>query len=244
MADVSATKQTWLQKHERIVILVLMLVFGVYVVEKIDNRIAARDAANFAALQQAAQTAATQVQQAAQAASQAQTALQAASEAYQKETIALKATLAQEQASLAARQKVDSTLPPDALVARWNKLLPGLTLHPMIGQTPEDPSGVFVPTDSAQRTVEFMESVPVLTTEVVETKSGLNSAQDAYQACLKANAAEAEEVADLKTQNTADAAAAKSELAAEKAKARKSKWHWFEAGFVAGVVTTVVAIVH
>jgi len=227
MADVSVTNQTWLQKHERIVLLFLLLSFGVYVVEKVDNRIAARDSAQAAALQQAAQTAAQKSAQDAQTALQAQAALQVAQTAYQQETAVLKAALAKDEASLAAQQKVDSTLPPDALVARWNQLLPGLTLQPMVGMTPEDPSGVFVPTDSAQKTVEALEEVPVLKREFQDSMNALAKAETTVNACESANTALTTEIADLKTQNTADAAAAKAALAAEKAKSRKSKWHWF-----------------
>ncbi|MGH7745479.1 MAG: hypothetical protein ACREQ5_11915, partial [Candidatus Dormibacteria bacterium] len=47
--------ESWLLKHERIVIVLLVLLFGAFGINKIENVIAARDAANASALTQQVQ---------------------------------------------------------------------------------------------------------------------------------------------------------------------------------------------
>jgi hypothetical protein len=233
---------SWLKTHETLIIVVLFLMFGVYVVEKIDNRVAARDAAQVAATQQALQTANQSAAQAAQAASQAQAALVAAQTAYAVEEASLKAALAKDEASLAARQKVDSTLPPDALVVRWNQLLPAVS--PTITPKSVTPSGIMLTIDGAQKTVAALEEIPTLQDEAKLNAAGLASFKDAYNACLSNSNALGKEVdsaaAVLEATKKADAA----ELKKAKLVTLKTKLHWFGAGVVTGAVTTIAVIVH
>jgi hypothetical protein len=62
-------------------------------------------------------------------------------------------------AALTKQQKVDATLPPTELVARWNTLVPAASA----AVTPE---GITLPALGATATVEQLEQLPVLQTEL------------------------------------------------------------------------------
>lgn len=226
----------FIQKHERLIIVCLVLGFGVYIVDRIDNRIATQDAAAISAAQQQLSAAQANAQNAAQAALQAQQALQAAQTAYQAQVAALNARLAQDEANLAAQQKVDSTLPPTALVQRWNQLLP--TVSPTV-----TPTGVTLSEDGAVTTVQALEQVPVLQNDLKIENDLRDAAQKDNEACQVANSALAAEVTNdaklLDATKKADAA----ELKKAKFVALKTKLHWLAGGYVAGWVSALVVLV-
>ena len=62
-------------------------------------------------------------------------------------------------AALTKQQKVDATLPPTELVARWNTLVPA-------ANAAVTPNGVTLPALGATATVEQLEQLPVLQTEL------------------------------------------------------------------------------
>lgn len=217
----------WIEAHERLLLVAiagLVLWFGI---GKIDTLIANHDRAN---LQQAQVAAA--VQEDKNTALAAQVAQQAADyKALADKVEAQNAALAQANVNLATaltkQQKTDATLPPTELVARWN------TLVPTAGATITS-SGVSIPQAGAVATVQQLEKVPVLATQLDNETTIVTQTQKLLDASEGRVVTLNGRIDGLKTQATLDAKVCQDQIAVVKADARKSKRKWFIAGVVTG----------
>jgi hypothetical protein len=220
----------YLKAHERFVLAAiagLVLWVGVGHIEGI---IARHDDAN---LKQA------QIVAAAQADTTAKVAAQVAEQAAQYQTLATKVQ-AQNDAlmqanvalstALAKQQKTDATLPPSDLVARWNTLVPQASAA-------VTPSGVGLPVQGAVSTVQALEQIPVLSAQLGNTRTQLESAQSLVTAEGQQIATLNTEVGSLRLQQGDDAKVCTAQIAVVRAAAAKSKRRWFLVGFVAGWVS-------
>ena len=171
--------RTFLLDHERLLIVIVLVIAGWFVSGKIEGAIAAHDSKNLQAITlkanadlaaansaatTAAQSAATAQEQAAQYQALAQKT-QAQDAAYQQQIVTLTA-------ALTAQQKKDDTLSDPALAQRWESLL---SLSPTA--VTADPKGGLDVTDSAShQTVDALEQVPVLKNEITITNGQLRDA--------------------------------------------------------------------
>ena len=221
--------ESWLKQHERIVIVLVLGLTLWFGIGKIDTLIQNHDNAN---LQQAKIVA--QVQQEKNDALAKQiaqdkadyTALSAQVQARDAQLVQLQDTLV---TALARQQKVDATLPPTELVARWNKLVPqaGATVTP---------SGVALPSAGAIATVVALERAPELDKQLAASGEELANAN-------KLVASEGTQITDLTTSVAGlhakaidDGKVCDERVKTVKDDVRKSKRHWFYAGMVVGFI--------
>jgi hypothetical protein len=234
VAKVEATLKgelSWLQKHERLVLCViagLVLWFGI---GKIDTLIANHDNAN---LQQAKVAAAVQQEKndtLAKQVAQDKAEYEALAAKIEARDAQLQALQVQLVTALAKQQQADKTMTPTELTQRWNMLVPeaGAAVAPS--------GAVELPTEGARATVIELEKAPVLQKELDAKGEQLSNA-------LKLVAAEGQQVTDrdtlitgLKKQAVLDAGVCQDTIKTVKDEARKSKRHWFYAGFVVGFVS-------
>lgn len=180
---------SWLQRHEKLVLSVIAGLVLWFVIGKIDTAIQHHDEANLAqakviAAEDASKTAAIAAQVAQQAAQYKELA-----DKVQAQNAALAQANVQLSQALAKQQHTDATLPPSELVARWNTLVPQANAQ-------LTPNGVTLPSVGAVETVQQLEEVPVLRTQLDNERTRTANA-------LSLVAAEGTQIATLNTEVTA-----------------------------------------
>ena len=227
------TELSWLQKHERIVIVFLVLVAGVFLGNNWLNYEGAQKDAKVVALTALVEQDKTNVAQMVLAASTAQSQYQTALDAATKLNAQLSASIAQESTILAQRQKQDKVLALPAVGQRMEVLVPAA-----VGGITATTSGVALNDTAAHGVLNALESVPVLTNQLAsETQVAQNNA-DLVNKSQAVNVDLTAEVGGLNKQLVDSASQCKAEVAAEKVKTKKAwrsgfKWG-FGAGFAAG----------
>ena len=220
---------SWLQKHERIVIVALVLVAGVFLGNKLLNYESAQKDAKVAALTLVVNQDKQNVAQMALAAAQAQATYQTTLDAITKENASLAQANAQELASLAQRQTVDNALPLPAVAQRIEVLVPGAQ-----GGITATTAGVVMNDTASHSVLTTLEEVPVLQDELKnETQVAVNtkSALDAASTVISDKTAQVAGLNKSLTDQQAHEAAA---VAAEKLKTKKAWKNGFKWGFGLG----------
>ncbi len=221
--------QTWLQKHERIVIAFLILCLGVYGFNRWTEK-SVNDAKTQQAIAQQYQVQQDKTTAVMQAALQQQAAQQAQHDAETKqEIVALMAAISARDA--ATQTKVVEVQQPKTPTQAVTELEAAYTLPAPVTVTD---AGAVVPTaDIQQFTVAKIEH-DAFVLDFKDTKSQLTSCQAEVTGDEGLIAGYQKQVAqdqiDLKAHD--DKAAA--DLKTAKAEARRGKWHTFWAGFVSG----------
>jgi hypothetical protein len=220
---------TYLKAHERLLIVLVLIVLSWFTFGKIQDVIAAHDHAN---LQQAQVVAA--VQQEKNDALAKQVAQQAAEyKALADKVNAQNAALEQANVNLAnaliKQQRTDASLLPSELANRWTVLVP--QAKPVV-----TPTGIAVDTPSAVATVQALEETPALRAQLNNERTQLENAQ-------KLIVDEGTQIATLNTLVTGkdalladDAKVCSAQIKVVKDAAAKSKRHWFYAGMVIGFI--------
>ena len=226
---VTSITQSWFKAHERLIIVALVLAFGTFGVGKFYDVEAARKDAKYVA---AAQIAADdKLNSAAQAATVAQVTQQYAAlvQTLAAENASLNASLTQRNVGLSQQVTKNATLPLPDLLARWNTL----------AGTSVTVNGVnaSVSVQDSRKTVDLLESVPVLTANLTDqTKIASN-----YQAELeKSDVLAADlnsQITGLNTQLTDQTKACVAQVTAVKAEGKKNSVKWFKRGFIVGFVS-------
>jgi hypothetical protein len=215
------TELTWLQKHERLMIVFLVLLVGVWLGNKYLNNSAAEAQTKYS-------IAAAQLEQTRQEAAAAKADYQMTLDALTKQNASLAASVAQRQVVLAQRQTEIQTLPLPQVATRWQELIGGA--NDIVSST----MGLSISDGGARRTVSQLEQVPVL----VADKADLQKIADNKQIELdKAGVL----IVSLSKQVKGTEDTCKLQVDAVKAQARKSKRNWFIAGFVSGIATRLFA---
>jgi len=240
--------RSFLLDHEKLLIVFIAVIFlwwgyGKYAQIRLDHDNATLKAQVLVTQQQVQANTALQAQADKDAALAAadKAALQALSDkiaAQNQQLIAANTALA---SALTKQQKTDATLPIPDLVNRWAQLAPGVNFD---GAAVSNSGNVTVTPSNARATVETLEQVPVLKTELAnETTEKTNDDQIIV--------GQNKNIFDLNSQvgNLNSLVAGKDkllvdndkqckdEIAVVKDKARKSKRKWFIVGFVSGFVT-------
>lgn len=222
----------WIQKHERILIVLMVLLAGVFCWNRYVNY--AADHAHLVATvatqqldeqKKANVQTANQVQQAAIVYQQTITALT-------QQNAQLATAISKRNQALTAQQGTDKTLPLPDLANRWQSIA---GLQP--GDLTATQSGIVVSDIAARTTVEQLDRIPVLESDLVDTQ---NIADNNQRELDKANGLIGglnAQVVGLAKQTTDQDNACKAEVASVKADAQKSKMRWFKAGVVVGFVS-------
>ena len=226
---VAKNDASWLMKHERIVIVALVLIAGVFLGNKYLNYDGARKDAQVATLTAIVQQDKVSVQNLALQAAQAQATYQTTLDAITKENQALASANAQELASLAQRQTTDRALPLPAVASRIEVLVPGAQ-----GGITATTAGVVMNDTASHSVLTTLEEVPVLQDELKnETQVAVNtkSALDAASTVISDKTAQVAGLNKSLTDQQAHEAAA---VAAEKLKTKKAWKNGFKWGFGLG----------
>lgn len=222
---------SWLQRHEKLVLAViagLVLWFGI---GKIDTLIANHDHAN---LSQAAIVAGVQAEKnaalAAQVAEQAMLYKELADKV-QAQNAALEQANVNLANALIKQQRTDATMTDPQLAIRWLDLVP--SADPLLAA----PNGGLIVTHTgAVATVQRLEEVPVLKTELSNTNGQLANVDKLLTASTGQVATLNGQVTGLQLQIVDNSKVCTAQIAVVKADARKSKRRWFYAGMVVGFV--------
>ena len=166
----SVVTQSWFKVHERLLIVLMVLLAGSWGYSKYADALAskAETRANIAeqalVLQKStdAQNAATVAQVLAQ--------YQAMCLSLQSQNSSLAASVASRQATLAKQVITDANLPLAGLAQRWQTLLP--TVTPTV-----TPVGIGLTSQEAHDTVAALEQIPVLQSNLKDTQSDLGATQ-------------------------------------------------------------------
>lgn len=220
---------TWLQKHERLIALFLLLVASVWIGNKLIDRSADKDRVQAAlALQQLEQQKTANAQQAQQnAATTAQ--YQAMVETLTRQNAALASAISARNTALAQQQQANQTMPLPDLANRWKTLIGAKD-----GDLTATPAGIAADDAAARTTVNQLEQVPVLTQNLVdETKVADNKQAELDKANTLIGGLNTQ-VSGLNAQVKDQDVACKAEIASVKADARKSKRNWFLRGMAVG----------
>ena len=219
--------------HEKLILALIAAGVLWVAIGKIDTLIQHHDDAN---LKQAQVIAATQEDK--NAAIAAQVANDKATfDALQSQIQAKDAALIQANVALATaltkQQKVDATLPPTDLAARWNALVPNADVSVSNGQA-------VAPMTGAVATVQQLELVPAQQQELANDQTLITNGNALAVAQTKQVSDLTAQVTGLKLQSVDDLKVCNAQIAVIKADARRSKRRWFVAGFVAGIATRIL----
>jgi hypothetical protein len=220
----------WIKAHERLLLVAVGGLVLWFAIGKIDTLIANHDAAT---LHQAQVVADKQEQinyNLAKQAEQAAADYKALAEKVSAQNAALEQANVTLATALTKQQKTDAALPPTELVARWN------TLVPAAGST-VTPTGVALPSTGAIATVQELERVPVLSSQIENDRTQIANDGKLIDAGISEKQSLYAEVDGLKLQIVDDTKVCKAQIAEVKAVARKSKLRWFTIGFITGFIS-------
>ena len=220
---------TWLQKHERIVIVALVLSAGVFLGNKWLNYDSAQKDARVAALTAQVAQDKVSVQNLALQAATAQATYQTTLDAITKQNVALEGSIAQMSASLAQRQKVDSQLPLPELGKRLEALVPAAQ-----GGVIATTNGLALNATASYGVVNALEQVPVLTAQLKDETQVAANNQSALTSANTVIVDKTNQITGLNKSLTDQQAHEVAAVAAEKLKAKKAWRSGFKWGFAAG----------
>lgn len=231
--QIATESKTWLQKHEKLVIIALLVVVGYFVVNK-GLGIAASYETHKA--QQAALV--TQAQAAKNVTTLSDTKQLLDSYQQQLATFALAnqrltAAITTRDQQLAVQQKADNQLQPSELALRWAALIKDTGVQ-------STPTGYVVTPSAALATVQQVEELPPLTQDLADEKAKEANLEKDVQ---NANALVGEgkiAVNGLQTQLVDEDKQCKTEVAELKAKARHGVFKSFGFGYAAGFVSGIL----
>lgn len=223
--------KTWLQLHERIILVFLGLLAASWLGDHWLTNIAAHDK----------QQAAIQVQQLDEQKTK-DTALAQQVSTLSSQYQAVVVQLTQENAQLAVqvkdrvvvlhdRQQTDNNLPLPDLGNRWAQLA-----DVMPADISASPLGITVTPTGAHDTVDQLEQIPVLQANLKDTQTIVDNKQDELAKANGLVSSQAAQIVDLNTTVTDEETSCKATVASVKATANKAKTKWFKVGFVIGFV--------
>jgi hypothetical protein len=225
---VATATKTWLQLHERIVCLALVLAFGYFGVSKYyDHEATVKDAQATAA----AQIAVADHTNSLALASQAQQIAQQYAVLVQTlsaQNASLNAAMAQRAVTQKAQVVTDSNLPMAGVAARWAVLIP--TVQPSAPMT----GGISLTSEQAHDTLVYMEQVPILQGNLADETQIAQNYQAEVQKSDLLNADLNAQVTGLQKENTDLVAKDKADVKACKAQERKSKMTWIKRALAIG----------
>jgi Tfp pilus assembly protein FimV len=220
----------YLKAHERLVLAGIAAVLLWFAVGHVESIIAKHDDANLLQAKITAQSQAEKTEAlAAQATAQAEQYKELAAKVQQQNS-ALVTANTQLATALAQQQHTDSTLPPSELANRWSTLVP--QAKPTVTAT-----GIAVDTPSAIATVQALEQVPVLSAQLGNERTQLESTQKLLGLSQNETVTLGNEVSSLNLQLKDNQTVCNQQIAVVKAEARRSKRRWFVIGYVAGFLS-------
>jgi hypothetical protein len=226
---------TWLQKHERLIVALVILAIGAWSLNRYFNHVDAKDKQVAAESQQQLERDKLQSQQFMQSAAVAATQFSATKASTTTQNAQLQKAVQVRTTQLITQTSADNKMTDPQLIARWEQL----TKIPATDLTATS-TGAVITTAGAEATVTMLEEVPTLTAnseaqaEIIQNDAKL---VDASNVLIDKQTTE---IAGLNTEIADEKKACTAEVTLVKAQARKSKLKWFGAGFIVGFVAGVV----
>ena len=220
---------SWLKAHERMLIVLLVLLAGSWGLHDILRH--QSDQANTRATVAEQVLSATKAQSAQQAAQEAALATQYAVlvETLTKQNSALNQAVTARQTALVQVQAVDKALPLPALAKRMQTLA-GV----QDADISADIKGISLTQNGAVSVASALESVPVLGADLADTKAVLSNTQSELTAANGVIVAQGTQITGLNAESKAADAACKAEVSAAKKRGRLQSFKWFIRGAVTG----------
>ena len=226
-----ATISTYVKAHERLVLAGIAAVLLWFAVGHVESIIAAHDNANLTQAKVVAQSQADKTAALAAQVEQQSAQYQALATKLDAQNAALVAANTQLATALAQRQKTDATLPPSGLAERWHQLVPQVTTSDVsAGQMTVNTPGV-------SATVQQLEQVPVLSTQLGNERTQLESTQKLLGLSQNETTTLSSEVGSLRVQITDNAKVCDARVKVESDKVHKARRRWFVIGYVAGFLS-------
>jgi hypothetical protein len=230
ISTVSASSLTWLQKHERLVIVFMSLLLAYFVVDKGFSLASSYESHK---AQQAATTLGIQASKDAADLAQAKAQLvnyQNALAVSTQQNASLTAAIASRNKTVVVQEQKDAALPPSQLATRWQGLVNNTGIQTAA-------NGYAVTDDAALATVDQLEQVPVLAQNLKdETTTAANLQKDVTDANTLINSGKLV-VNGLQLQIQDQDKSCTASINALKAKDNKSKLKWFGIGYVSGFIS-------
>lgn len=230
---------TWLQKHERLIVAVLIIVAVLAIGNKFINYKAdvAKTNAAVAAQQLTAQT--NQNAALAQQVQQSTAQYQAMFTAYTQRNDSVLAAIVSRNTQLSKQQQTNNTLPLPELAGRW-KNLAGLD-DSEIGATS---TGIAVTDIGARKTTNVLEQIPVLTQDKKDLQTVADTRQTLLNKSNELNIDLTKQVNGLNLQIIDQDKSCKAQVADVKAQAKKDEKKWFGRGVIVGFIGGIFAGKH
>ena len=221
--------QSWLQKHERIVIVALVLLVGGWGLGKYLDIAASRSEARATAAEQALVDQKAQNAQYAAQVAQVEQQYVAMVQALAAQNAALAQAVAQRQASQTVNQTHDAVLPLPDLANRLKT----------IGNAPEGSVSVLgdkieLSQPGAVAVMQTLETIPTLQGDLKDTQAALGATQAALTQAGTVVADKDKQITGLNLQISDADKACKAQVSAVTADANKSKRKWFLRGVLFG----------
>ncbi len=224
-----APAQTWLQRHERLIIVLLVVMLGGWFVQRHYDRAAAAATTRATIAEAKAATADSVAAQSAATLQQAMQQVQAVNATLTAQNAVLAQLITSRQAAVVVQQKTDATLPPSALASRIATLASAPPAEVTL-----DGANINLGRNAAVDVAQTLELVPVLQANLAsETEVAKNLQTEINEDNLLMQDY-GKQITDLSAARTADAAASKAEIAQVKAEAKKNNIKWFKRGLYVG----------
>lgn len=220
---------SWFKAHERLLLVVAVILFGVHLSGGVLNYLGRHDDAKVQALTAQVSQDEAIVRSNAKAADLANEQYQTALTQLLAQNAQLGKALQASQALLATNRKTDAGMDMPALATRINTLVPATAG----GITPST-SGLALTVPASHAVADQLEAVPVLQDQLKSETQVAQNSETMRLAAGKANDALTAEVGALGKQLTDTGAQCKAEVAAEKIKTKKAFIRGLKWGFVAG----------
>ena len=223
--------QTWLQKHERLIIVVLVIGLSLFVVQKYFDLSAAIESHKAQEATAILQAQTSKTNNDLDTAKQLLSTYQAALVQSATENSKLADAIANRNLNLTTQQNNDKILPPSKLANRW-EMLTGSDNGDIIATS----DGFSVSSIAAITTVQRLEQVPVLEQNVSDEQDKEKNLQNSISKANDLISQGKITVNGLQLQLQDQTKACDAQIGLVKAEARKSKMKWFFAGLVTGFV--------
>ena len=221
--------QSWLQKHERIVIVALVLLVGGWGLGKYLDIAASRSEARATAAEQALVDQKAQNAQYAAQVAQVEQQYVAMVQALAAQNAALAQAVAQRQASQTANQTHDAVLPLPDLANRLKT----------IGNAPEGSVSVLgdkieLSQPGAVAVTQTLETIPTLQGDLRDTQAALGATQTTLTQAGTVVADKDKQITGLNLQITDQEKSCTTRIASVTAESRKKQMSWFKRGLILG----------
>lgn len=232
--------QTWLQKHERLLIVAMVLLVGGWVADRIVTHLD-----NTAQIKQSVtEEALTKQKTANDDLAKQNTALaqsyQADLNQVQAQLVAVKTAASVRQTALVKQQTIDQTAPGTVLQARWQALVGDKASINASDTITTVPTGYLVTPNVAQATVSTLEQIPALQESLTDTEKEYKDEVSLNLAANHVIDADATQIKGLNLQIVDEEKACTAKVDAVNAAARKGKLKWFGIGYVAGFISGLI----